>query len=556
MRNFRASAWATICFLAATSIASAQNTSTIDALKIIPADADGFAVIAKLSQLDKKVSALAQRLNLPPASLFDHAKQLANISEGLDRDGSAAAIMYLPENEMPVVIVALPVTNFDMMIKSLDAKEPVDGVHDFQVAGSVDAIIAKKGNFALITQLERRDYLGKVIKSPQNIIEKAKTLERWLKTQDAAAVVLERAVKEGAKKAFETIPEDLPGIPENQAKAVKAQLDWSRNLIKSASEELTHFAIGIAADADSNAKLAFHVGFIKGGSFSKWGEAQPKEMPLAGLPLGGYIFAMGTTLSPESMQKLTTFSASASKEQLDLSEDQVKELQKIMLSSVKGVRGMSFGFQPPAAGGILFEGLVGVIRVDNAKEYLKTYRDSADKANKIMKVDSQSKAVKVGKFDAVESVTDMKSIAKVNDDPNSAQLLEKFFGSAEKVTVTVVAVNANTALIGYVPAAKMKAISESYAKLPMLASAPAVAKTMKLFPSNSFMITLINPKGVLDFVAKTAKDFGHELPIPPLADTAPLGMAAVSDATSFQFLIAVPGDVFTEAGKVVQQHKK
>jgi len=394
------------------------------------------------------------------------------------------------------------------------------------------------------------------LKSTKNVVEKTKSFERWLGSQDVAVVVLDTTVRALANKLAESLPESIPGLPEEQAMAIKEQFELMRGFAKSASEQLTHFAIGVAVDGQQNAKFAFHAGFIQGRSFSKWGADQPKESPLAGLPSGAYIMAFGSTYTPESMQKLMTMSVQGSKAAYDLSEVEAKELAAAWASSMRGMRAAAFGFQPPAAAGAsMVDGLVGVIRVDNSKEYLKTYRDAVEKSNKILKIESTAKAVKFGKFDGVEMTMDVKSLLKQNKDPNAERLLEKLFGSADKMTTNVVAVSTNTILMSYAPAANVKTMAESYAKRPMLATAPLVAKMMKMFPEKSYMVMLISPKGTLEFAGKLAEEMGAQLPIPPLGETPPVGIAASSDATSFQIVVAVPGGVIAEFGGLVHKLK-
>jgi hypothetical protein len=551
MVNLRTFVGAVVCFAAMASGAAAQTT--VDALKLVPASADAFAVVPKIADLDKKIGAVATKMGMPGIGVLDLAKKMLGIEEGIDKNGSAVAMVFFPVAEPAAVVLAIPVTNFEAVAKGLNAKDPEDGIHEFDAVGK-EMVLAKKGKFALAAPADCREHLVKVLKEEVGNTNRVKSLERWLGTQDVALVALDNAVKEFAKKGFETIPEDLPGLPEDQAMAVKAQLEMVRNFLKRGSEELTHAAIGLGIDSEANAKLSINVGFTKGGSFSKWGQTLPKENPLMGLPSGGYIFAGGYAMSPETMQKMMTFAASSSKGAYNLSEEDAKELEKVWAGSAKGVRGMAFGFTPPPEGTGMFEGMVGVFRVDSSKEYLKLWRDAAEKGNKILQIESQVKPVKVGKFEAFEAVTDVKSLLKNNPDPMAEEMVKKFLGGAEKVTVTAVAVNANTIIFGYVPTAKMKLIAESYAKLPMLAAAAPVAKTMKQFPANPFMITLVNPKGVVELVEKMAKEFGKELPISAMGNTSPIGMAAASDATSFQFVLVVPGDVFAEAGKIIQKH--
>ena len=69
MAKIRIWSWALIWLLAATSVTSAQQS--LEALKVVPAKADGFVVIAKIGDLDKKIAALAQKAGAPAVSVPD-----------------------------------------------------------------------------------------------------------------------------------------------------------------------------------------------------------------------------------------------------------------------------------------------------------------------------------------------------------------------------------------------------------------------------------------------------------------------------------------------------
>jgi hypothetical protein len=556
MKNSFKPAWILTCFLTATSLAGAQ---TPDVLKVIPANADGFGVVKNLGDLNKKTGALGMRVGAPPIDLLDTASKMTGLGEGIDRNGSAGAIVYFQPGEFPpvAIVVALPVANFDTVLKSVNAKDAGDGLHTFQAPTGADILIAKKGNFALIADESFRPALLKTLKAAESAAEKTKAIERWLASQDVAAVVLEAAVKQHAKKLLEHIPDQLPGVPAEQENVIKGQLELVRKFVKAASEEVTHLAVGASIDAGENLKVAYQLGFIKTGTFAKWAAGQPTEHPLASLPKSPYVFAVGSTLAAESMGSLMGFSVESSKTLYQLSDADAKELEKAWLSTMKGVRSMALAFQLPKDGGESFlADTIGVMRVDDSKSYLETYREGLDKSNKIMKLQSASKAVKVGAFDGVETEMDMKLLLQGKNDPGAEKVFEKIFGTSNKMTTTVVAVDPKTILLGYVPAPKMKKLADAYAQRQMLMTDPLSAKTLKLLPKNAFFVALWSPKETLGLVARFGKAFDREIPLPPIGETPPVGVAVRSDAASFELNIAVPADVFNEIGQLMKNLRR
>ncbi|MFO0864881.1 MAG: hypothetical protein U0744_09555 [Gemmataceae bacterium] len=549
MKLNRLRMWALVCLTAAAASVRAQS---IDALKAVPDDVDAFAVVAKLSDLDKKASAVAAKLKAPPISILDLASKMLGIGKGIDSNGSAAVAFYMGDGEAAGGIVILPVTDYKEMLGSVKAKDMDGGLSSFQVFGGKEVIVAKKGNYAFATPAPHEQLLVKALKNTKNISAKVAAVEGWLKTQDVAVVVLEKTLKFGAKMAAEKIPDELPGVPEEQAKALKMQLDWARGFAKSVGEEMTHAALGVKIDDALNASVAVNLGYSEKGRFAKWGKQLSKEHPLAGLPSGPYVFAFGGMFSPDTMKSLMTMSMDANKEMYKLSEADAKLLEKASLDMMTGMDAMSMAFRAPKQGEAIFGGTVGVMRVKDSSEYLKRYMESMKTVNKLMKTKGESKAVTVAGKDAIEASMDMKAMLQANPDPNAEMMLEKMFGGTT-MTFTMAAVDAKTVIFSYLPASKMKGIVEGYGADKQLRAESRNEKTLKNLVADPFFTVLWSPKDTADLVRSVAKDFGQELPIPAVGVTPPIGIAGRATATTTEIQLLVPVEVLEEIGKLIQQ---
>ncbi|MBX9680457.1 MAG: hypothetical protein K2X38_16990 [Gemmataceae bacterium] len=533
--------------------AASVRGQAIDVLKAVPDDADAFAVVAKLSDLDKKASALAQKLNAPAVSFLDLAGKMLGIGKGVDVHGSAALAAYVGDGEAPGAMAIIPVTDYKELLASVKAKETEGGVSSFQIVGGKEMLVAKKGNYAFATPAQHQHLLVKVLKNDKNVTSKISAVEGWLKTQDFAVVVLEKTLKFGAKMAVEKIPDELPGVPEEQAKVVKAQLDWARSFAKSAGEEMTHAALGVRIDEALNAGATVHVGYSEKGRFAAWGKQRTKEHPLAGLPAGPYVFAFGGMFSPDTMKSLMGFSLEASKEAYKLSDAEAKELQQTYVDMMSGMDTMSIALRMPKQGEPLFGATVGVMRVKDSADYLKRYSESVKKLDKIMKTQGEAKPVKVAGKDAVEVTMDMKAVLQGNNDPNAEMMLEKMFGSGTKMTVTMAAADPQTVIFSYLPASKMKGIVESFASEKQLRTEGINEKTLKNLVADPFFTILWSPKETAELVRAVAKDFGQELPIPAVGQTPPIGIAGRATATTTEIQLLVPVEVIEEIGKLYQK---
>jgi hypothetical protein len=540
----------TLVWLSAAASARAQS---LDALKAIPDDVDGFAVVAKLSDLDKKVSAVAGKLKLPPVSFLDLARNMAGIGKGIDVNGSAAVAFYMPQGEAPGGILILPVSDYQEMLGSVKAKAMDGGLSSFQIFGGKEMLVAKKGNYAFATPAPHEQLLVKALKNDKNVAAKVKAIETWLTTQDVSVVVLEKTLKAGAKLAAERIPDEFPGVPEEQAKMVKAQMEWARGLAKSVGEEMTHVAFGAKIDEALNASATVHLGYTEKGRFAAWGKQRGKEHPLAGLPAGPYVFAFGGMFSPETMKSLMSFSMDASKEAYKLSDADAKELEKTYLDMMSGMDGMSMAFRVPKQGEPIFGATVGVMRVKDSAEYLKRYMDSMKKVDKLMKTKGESKAMKVAGKDAIEITMDLKAVLQGNPDPNAEMMMEKMFGSGTVMTFTLAAVDSETVLFSYLPGSKMKGLVESYAADKQLRNDGRNEKTLKMLVADPFFTFLWSPKETAELVRSMAKEFGQELPVPAVGETPPIGIAGRATPSTTEVQLLIPVEVLEEIGKLIQK---
>lgn len=542
-----------LCFVS--SLAPYAEAQPAKFVAVVPDSADAFVVVGDIGTFDKKTTSLAKMVGAPPISLLDFARAAAGVEKGLDRTGPGGAAIKMNDDGPPNVVNILPVTDFDEVLKSLKAG-PADGqqIHAFDLPGLGESLIAKKGTFAFTAPKTSRDFLVETLKSGKSVADQVKPIEPWLASQDIAGVVLQSAVRKGAKKLATMIPDagDIPGLPEDQQKAMKAQLDWVRGLMNSVATEATHVAVAGRFDAGENLVVSARLGFETGGRFAKLA-SDAKGDPLAGLPsLPSSAAIIGMNLSPEAFKSLLSMNTEVSRATYNLTEAEAKELEAALAKTMKGVRTSSTSIGMPKENEPLMSATVAAMKVDDASDFIKSYGAGIATANKLMKMDGGTKFVKVGGVESLEVKMDMTS--QLKGEPAAEQMIESLFG-ATTLSFTLVPVDAKTVLVGYVPADKMQPIVERYRQAKPAAESPAVARTSKLLQENSGAVVYLFPREIAMLVVKAAKNFGADLPIPEIAETTPLGIGVRTDPTAIELRLAIPADVLREIGKLVNQFR-
>src|SRR5262245_969736 len=290
---------------------SAPLCAQADVLQIIPDDALGFALVNRIGESSEKFAKLAKRMNLPlPGSPLDLAKGALGFEKGLAEKGTLAVAAFpgKAEEVHPRGIVYIPVTDYQAFVTQLAAADPSAAITAVKLKDGKAMVAGKRGNFALLADEKDRELLEHALKSQKNLSTWAEPISAWLTENDGAGVLTEHGVKLVGAKAragLEEARQNLLNLPA-EAQFVGKFIDSIQECFKSVETDVTHAGMGARLDAEGNVRFAARAQFKKDSGIAKLGASvkAPPGGPLAGLPAGPYVLALGGAVSEPGMKSL------------------------------------------------------------------------------------------------------------------------------------------------------------------------------------------------------------------------------------------------------------
>lgn len=551
-----------VAFLALPASLPAQTGT--DFLKVVPDDALGFGFIRNIGEMSAKIETLAKLVNAPlPGAPLATIKQTVGIDKGLDEKGSAVAVMLAGDGE-PVVIVLVPVTDYKAFITPLKPKSS-DGSITEAEGPDGKVWIGKKGSYAAITGPEAKSALEKVINSKKDVTANVESLQGWLAGNDAAFVLTTNGVKVVVAKMRDGLKQGknaLAGAPA-EAQFLSGMIDSLDATLKSAETDVTHVTFGVQIDKSNNVNLSARALFAKGSALAKsaTGVKPLDGGPLTGLPDGPFVMAGGGVYSEGTAQSMMNLSFQMMKAMAkDLPKDKIEKLEKSYSEMSKGMRGMSMVWSVGKANEPIFAGVLGVVKVDDAKAYLAGYEKGMAAMSELLKgADApfpsyEIKRVDVGGFSVLEVTMDLAKALPPGGDPNQKQIMEMMFGKGGKMTISMAGIDATTVLMVYKPAADIKETLEGFKKkAPGVAADADVAKLTAQLPANSQWAMYISPQGTVNLVVGRFLGAALGQQLPPFPKTPPLGAAVKLSDAGLEGHIAIPAAVLDGIGKFVKK---
>jgi hypothetical protein len=239
---------------------------------------------------------------------------------------------------------------------------------------------------------------------------------------------------------------------------------------------------------------------------------------------------------------------------------QQKNYADAMRPIIKGLRGVSFVMAPPKPGGSIYDGMVGVMKVDDAASFLTNYRKSMDQviaATKGFKnfpfTFSDLKKIEIDGHSGLAITMDMSGMLKAENNPATAKLMPMLFGPTGKLTARVLTADDHTLLIAYGSEEKAKEALAAF-KNPQssLASDPNVATTLKLLPAHAQWVGLVSIKGYMDLIRQVlAGAGGPPVKLPELPAMPPIGFAAEAGNSRLDTQMILPAEMLATISKVV-----
>lgn len=565
------------CFGCAARAADSETpAANVPVLDSIPEDALAVVVVNKLDKADEQVGKLTSEIQLPNPGLLQLMKMQTGIQEGLDEKGSAAMALLPGAKDKGghVAIEFIPVSDYKKFIGQLKPVDAAAEIAEVTFTGH-PAVVAHKGNFAIIADKPDEDMLKKVLASTKSIVPVIGTLHDWVGEQTVAFVASPTGVKRGismARVAVGQMKAVLGNSSDPSMKMAAGNLEAYDQLLNSADKEVSAVGAGFSVDNDGGLHIRSRLTFVAGGSWAASAIAPeaPPAVRFACLPGGTFMLAFDGVM-PKSFSKgmlnmsvdmINTMSkANGGKE---LSTDQSKQLNALMEKTMTGIRSMSIVMAPPKPGGSLYSNMAAVMKVDNARRFIDGYQDSVQKMRDMLTATGVQfpfiqdvKKTKIGDDDGLELTMDMAEMfKKMPKNPASTKMLEMMIGPGGKMTAYIVPIDDTTVAFSYINSENIARIKAA-CKNPQgsLANDAHIALTAKLLPPGAQWVGYLSPKGLTDFVGGMVSAMvpaGAKPAIPEFPKTPPIGFAAEQSTKGLDVTIVVPGDTLKSLGTYIK----
>jgi hypothetical protein len=557
-------------------LAAPAHAQTVeDALKVVPKDALGFAIVNKLSEASDRIVEVTERLQvpLPEGAPLPALKKKLGIEKGLN-DNGAALLVLLPGKTIkaePIALAYVPVGDYQELLKELKAKGTDTEITEFTPPKGEALVVTKKDAFAVVCKAKDKAALEKALASGGGAASVA-ALHKWLTGNQVSGVLTHKGVKvlavlarEGLKKARDDLANaPNPDVGEMFGDYLKGLADF----FKAAESDVRGAAVGLRVDKAGDIRLTSRAVFAKGSGFAKAAAdfQAPEGGPLAGLPARPFALALGGALPEEAVQRLMQLSMQMMKVGLkDAPDEAKKKLQEAYAEVGKGIRGMGFLFAVPREGEPVFSAVFGLIHVENAKDYLKRTEKSTKLVAEAMKglnlpfaMPMTVKRVKVGGREALETTTDLSNLPGGGA---AGQILEPLFGSADKITQTAVAVDDHTIIGTYTTPEKTEKLLAAAKAKGGLEAMPGVVKVSSRLPKGSQWVGFVDPHGGMEVVkrALAAIPFIPAPQMPEMGKTPPIGLGLKLTAAGVEGEVIVPAatiQAIARFARDVQKMKK
>jgi len=569
------------------SVAQAQQSI----LELIPEEALGFGVLNRLSQTDGKMANLVKVTGVPiSGSPLETAKLFGKVEKGLDEKGSVA-LVAMPGNDSapePKPVILVPVTDYEAFIGNFEPEKVTEAVSRIEMSRESEpeeseegtsevrttkasALVAKKGNYAVLVQTMDQELLESLLAGKKSIAGQLAPWQAWVNESDAVIVVTKPGLKlvgglvnneiEKVKPMFEAMAE--------QGAQAKAGLEVYQKMLTRMSDELTAAGFGVLIEEDASVRLTGVGQFAPDGQLAAWlkdMKAVPGN-PWAGVANGPFFLAGAGALPEGLAEGLAHFSLDMMKNMPDiygLSEEKMKQLVEAGAKAMKGVQGMSMIMGMADSGQPIYQGVSGTIRVDNSEAFLDQYGELVKSISELAADAEKSPLTKMTaaptEIDGHKGLELSMDLSPMFDKEELAKLVPVFkamYGPEGKLTVYLAAADEKTVVFAYLDknraAQAAKAVTDPEASL---AADPSVAAMMKRLPADAQWLGLWSPGGTVRFAQSLIEGLAPEgaaMTLPEFPETPPVGFAMKASATDVRKELLIPVEVLKNVMDYVKQ---
>jgi hypothetical protein len=552
-------------------LTTAGMAAAEDVLQVVPDKALGAVVINRVGETSEKIRTLAQQVNVPPLDLLDTAKQMLGAEEGIDETGSfALAAVPSTPNGVPVTVAFVPVSDYPVLLKQLDAVVGDDGIARLSVAGRT-LVAASKSGYAVAVEEVNKPTLQAVIAADKSIADAAPALTAWGDAADAYAVTTPAGVKFAQQQiqiGLQIAKEQLANQGE-QGEAALAGLKMYDALVAAMDQEISHAAVGLRLADDGAVYLVSRTLPVAGGRLAAFAaEAKPSPIsPLAGLPQSPYFIAGGGTFTAASVKSWTEASVAMMRSYPGwdkLSDQQLDRISQVSLRSMQGVRSMALLLGISEGDEPLYGRMLMVLKTEDAEAYLDNYQTAMGEMTNVLKeaemplLLSASERIEVDGLPVLRLAMDMKPFLALGQVPETERLMERMFGGSS-MNMYLAAADRTTVVAAYVSSAQLitavKAIREGK---PPLAEEARIAQTMAMLPPGAQWVGLFSLRGGAAFLSRLLEtvappDAPGVPAIPQFPETPPIGIGVLLSPSGLDTVLAIPAPVLEAVSDAVRK---
>ncbi|MCI0377589.1 MAG: hypothetical protein L0215_08290 [Gemmataceae bacterium] len=547
-------------FASATSV-----WAQVEVLQVIPDDAVGFAMANRVGAANEKLVALAQRMKIPlPGSPLEKLKELLGVQKSIaDKANGAVAIFAGDDGSKPQALIYVPVSDYATFLGEVKAGAPKEGISEITLKVGKIMLAGKKGSFAVLAEPENRAVLQRTLQSDKNLAAWAQPLTGWLAENEGAGVLTGRGIKLAVTQARKSIEEGRKGLADLPAEAqiLGKFFDFADSFLRSVESDVTHAGLGVRLDQAGNLHVTAQARFRAESGFAKAGASvkAPAGGPLAGLPSGPIIFALGGALPENGMQTLINLNMEMLKAGgQEIPAQTLKKLEDTYAQMMKGLTGMGFVWQVGKENQPVFANLAAAMHTSNAATYLANYEKSIGVMNEVFKELNlpflPAYELKKAKVNGTQSLELSMDFAAGLGLPEEVQkVFENMFGPGGKMTTSLAARDDKTIVMRYTKADGLKDMLSGKG----LTSDAEMVQATKALPAGAQWALYVSPKGMTDFADRMVKAFlPIPLQVPQFPATPPVAAAARISGQGFEVHAVVPAAVLENVGGFIEQAKR
>jgi hypothetical protein len=540
-----------------------------DVLQVVPDDAVAFVLVNRLGQTNDKITALAKRLKMDlPGSPLEMIKGAVGAEKGLAPKGSFAIAAFAGEDESdkPRPLIYVPVTDYQAFIDQLQPEDASEGISKITAKNGKAMLAGKRGNYAILAGSEDRAVLQRALKAKKSLATWAEPLTGWLAENDGAAVLTGHGIKlvsAKARQGLEAAKQNLGNLPPEAAQLVGKFFDAAENFFKSVETDVSYAGLAIRLDQGGSLHVNARASFQQGSGFARAGAkvSAPPGGPVAGLPSGPFVFALGGTLPKDGMQGIVRMNLEMMKAGgQNIPEESLKKLEKVYLQMLTGMSAMSMVLQVGKENQPVLANFAAAIQIKNATAYMAEYEKSIAVMNEVVKELNlpflptyEVKKVTVSGKPALQLSADFAAALGVPEEMQ--KMMQSLFGPDGKMTISVAARDDKTIVMRYTGAQGLKGLLDGKDK--GLSSDPGVVQATKALPAGAQWALYLSPKGTTEFANRMVKAFSpFPLEVPSFPATPPVAIGARISAESFEVHVVIPSGVLDNAGEYGQQLKR